>query len=259
MAITDDLQRPSTDMSKIIVAMGIGLFSLLILNIFDLLSFWTLVVVLVGVALVLKFGAPSVWTMVVILAIIGVGSVLCSLLQENPKWNFSEEEGWKGLTHSSGARIENGFLVLAPGAYVKRNIYSDNGRAAFELKNVKLESGSVLQGEIKDKTGRGNGATFLVSPSVDGKIYAKVIYPRFLQEGGFIEKGSSQEKRFSTQQPLYIKGSVGPRIRLLINTGNGILADFSAVAKSDSFSIILKNTGSSGEIYIDLMTVGDFY
>lgn len=70
MVGTDNLQRPSTDMSKIIVAMGIGLFSLLILNIFDLLSFWTLVAVLGGVIMVLKFGAPSVGTVLVLVVII---------------------------------------------------------------------------------------------------------------------------------------------------------------------------------------------
>ena len=66
MVSIDDLQKPSTGMSKIIVAIGIGLFSLLILNIFNILSFWMLTAVLVGVALVLKFGAPSIGTVVVL-------------------------------------------------------------------------------------------------------------------------------------------------------------------------------------------------
>ena len=256
MVNTDGLQRPSTDMSKIIVAVGIGLFSLLILNIFDLLSFWTLVAALVGVALVLKYGAPSVGTVVAILAIIGVGSVLCFLLQENPTWDFSEEEGWKGLTHSSGARIENGFLVLAPGAYVKRNIGSDNGRAAFKLKNVKLEDGSILQGEITDKTGRGNSATFLVAPKTGEKgIYMKITFPRIYRSNIVRQENYYKDETIYIQQPLNIEGSIRSTVKLKINEVNSLSAEYGAVGKSDQFSIALKNTGNSGEIYIDQLVI----
>lgn len=125
MVGTEDLQRPSTDMSKIIVAVGIGLFSLLILNIFDLLSFWTLVAVLVGVVLVLKFGMPSVGTVValvivgiLVIGVMQIGNVLqqiktgglvvsdASLEQQLGGWEAQEGSKVRGgMFYSSSTRI----------------------------------------------------------------------------------------------------------------------------------------------------------
>ena len=129
MVDADNLQKPSTDTSKIIVAIGIGLFSLLILNIFDLLSFWTLVAVLVGVAMVLKFGVPSIGTVATLVVIVVILALVGSVLSPVGEMIFGKHRfvfdagpdqwlgGWEA---SEGADARGGCFVLSPGASITK-------------------------------------------------------------------------------------------------------------------------------------------
>ena len=135
MVSIDDLQKPSTGMSKIIVAIGIGLFSLLILNIFDILSFWTLAAVLVGVALVLKFGAPSIGAVATLaiagLLVIGIVQVVQLFSDDMDVFDASVEQGMGNWICGGGAKTGGEYFKFPPRFINKAKVRRNNSKCCF--------------------------------------------------------------------------------------------------------------------------------
>ena len=151
MVSIDDLQKPSKGMSKIIVAIGIGLFSLLILNIFDILSFWTLAAVLVGVALVLKFGAPSIGAVATLaiagLLVIGIVQVVQLFSDDMDVFDASVEQGIGNWIGGGGAKTGGEYFKFPPGSSIKQKF--DGTTASVALFNIELAEGGAEETQLE--------------------------------------------------------------------------------------------------------------
>jgi hypothetical protein len=183
MVSIDDLQKPSTGMSKIIVAVAIGLFSLLILNIFNLLSFWTLVAVLVGVAMVLKFGVPSVGTVTTLVLTVVVIAVVVSavwwLWNSGYDYGIFQKKGLQGWEGTGSFKYD--YFYLSPGDSLTKKVEMDG--VNVKLFGIETESPSSpssksdLVVKIEDLDGHKRSATFRFLVEGDKITFSELSLP----------------------------------------------------------------------------------